>query len=82
MHIHCLQTTGDAQLTRDVDLIIEECWSKVCSAGPALPHHWFILSYLLAGDMGARVDTGKDNQDKGNGNNIYTVKIILLYIIV
>ena len=24
--------------------------------------------------MGARVDTGKENQDKGNGNNIYTIK--------
>ena len=76
MHIHCLQTTSDAQLTRDVD------WSKACSAGPALPHHWFIFSYLLAGDMGARVDTGKENKDKDNGNNIYTIKIILLYITV
>ena len=46
-----------------------------------LDQHWFIFSYLLAGDMGARVDTGKENLDKGNGNNIYTIKIILLYII-
>ena len=82
MHIHCLQTTGDAQLTRDVDSIIVLCWSKFCNAGPALPHHWLIFSYLLAGDMCARVDTGKENQDKGNGNNIFTIQIILLNIIV
>ena len=82
MHIHCLQTTSDAQLARDVDSIIVQCWSKVCSAGPALPHRWFVFWYLLAGDMGARGDTGKENQDKGNKNNIYTIKIILLYIIV
>ena len=75
MHIHCLQTTGDALVTRDIDSIIVYCWSKFCNAGPTLPHHWFIFSYLLAGDMGARVDTGKEKQDKvmGNGNNIYTI---------
>ena len=67
------------QVTRDINSIIVYCWSKFCNAGPALPHHWFIFSYLLAGDIGARVDTGEENQDKGNGNNIYYINNITIY---
>ena len=58
-------------------LRIYACYLEPCNAGPALPHHWLIFSYLLAGDMGARVDTGEENQDKGNGNiDILISKIV------
>ena len=45
-----------------------------------LAQHYLVIGsssrIVLAGDMGARVDTGKENQDRAKEN------IILLYIIV
>ena len=36
-----------SQQTRDVDLMLDQCWHSACDAGPASNQHWFNASCLL-----------------------------------
>ena len=72
MHIHCLQTTGNAQLKRDADQIIEGHWCNVFIAVSALPHLIIGSSSRICWQvtMCARVDTGKKTKIKAKENII------------
>ena len=75
MHIHCLQTTGDAKQNETLTQLKSDGGATFLMLFQDYPIIGSSSRICWQVTMCARVDTGKENQDKGKGKHNMTILI-------